>query len=76
VFTVLGEPELAQKVAGEPQLRNEAIRALEVADMPDDWHALAGDFMEYLWAASDDPLERDEVVLLARRLRCAQAANA
>jgi hypothetical protein len=69
VFTALGNADLARKIASSQPLRKEAIRALEVADMPDDWHALAGDFLDYLWADSDDPLDRDEVLLLAQRLR-------
>jgi hypothetical protein len=76
VFNVLGSPEVAGLVVVEPQLRKEAIRALEVSEMPDDWHARAGDFLEYLWTKSDDPLERDEVLLLAQRLRNARAVDA
>lgn len=69
VFKSLGSSELASEISSLPPLRKEAIRALEVAEMPDDWHALAGDFLDHLWAGSDDPLDRDEVLLLAQRLR-------
>lgn len=76
MFDVLGSPEVAGLVATEPQLRKEAIRALEVAGMPKDWHARAGDFLEHLWRASDDQVDRDEVLHLAQRLRSAKAVDA
>jgi hypothetical protein len=76
VFAGLGRPELARQIAAQKHLRKEAIRALEVAEMPDDWHARAGDFMEYLWTQSDNPLDRDEVVLLAHRMRSARPVDA
>lgn len=69
VFSALGDPVLARQINAEPHLRREAIRSLEVAEMPADWHSLAGDFLEYLWTHAGDPLSRDEVVLLAGRLR-------
>jgi hypothetical protein len=46
VFTALGNADLARTIASSQPLRKETIRALAVADMPDDWHALAGDFWE------------------------------
>ena len=75
VFEVLGSAEVATVIARESNLRKEAIRALEVSAMPDDWHALAGDFMEHLWAESDDPLDREAVLLLAQRLRSSRAVG-
>ncbi|MGV0644634.1 HEAT repeat domain-containing protein [Mycolicibacterium sp. XJ2546] len=76
VFDALGDAEVATVIAREPNLRREAIRALEVSAMPEDWHALAGDFMEHLWAESDDPLDREAVLLLAQRLRTSRAVGA
>jgi|GEM_PF-5370266 len=76
IFSVLGGAEVASLVALEPNLRKEAIRALEVSPMPADWHALAGDFMEHLWSASDDTIDRNQVLLLANRLRGAKKVDA
>jgi hypothetical protein len=76
VFDALGSAEVAALIAADSNLRKEAVRALEVSAMPADWHAQAGDFMEHLWAESDDPLDRDQVVLLAQRLRNSRAVGA
>ena len=76
IFDILGSADVAEVVAHEPNLRKEAIRSLEVSEMPADWHAEAGNFMEYLWTGSQDQLDREAVVLLAHRLRAAKAVNA
>ncbi|MET4163970.1 MULTISPECIES: HEAT repeat domain-containing protein [Gordonia] len=75
VLSALADPGLAYKIATDSQLRKEAIRSLEVSPMPAGWHAIAGDFMEFLWASAKDGLDRDEVVLLANRLRLSAAIS-